>query len=159
MTDYLNIILGGLGSIASIIGLIIAFVKDISSRNKALYSIIVILTMSTTVLSYNYKKVMDEKVNVEIRKGQMRKDAKQILSKLPLVLNYLDAGENEGVIYSTLILLEANKDIFPDTYELFKQNVIQRIEKVNIETERAKKREQLELAGNSALQFLKSLSE
>lgn len=159
MTNYLNIILSSIGSIASIIGLTIAFAKDGSFRNKVLYSLIVILTIVSTVVSYNYKKAMDEKVNVELRKTRMRKEATQLLSKLPSSLNYFEPGESEGVIYSTLTLLESNKDIFPDTYALFKANVIQRIEKVNNETDLTKKREQLGLAGNSALQFLKSLSE
>lgn len=159
MTDYLNIILSGLGSIASIIGFTIAFTQDNSLRNKTLYGIIVLLTIFSTIISFNYKKVMDEKVDIELRKTRMKSDASNLLSKLPSNLNYFDPGESEGVIYSTLTLLESNKDIFPDTYDLFKKNVIQRIEKVNSETELDKKREQLELAGNSALQFLKSLSE
>jgi hypothetical protein len=159
MTDYLNIILGGLGSIASIIGLTVAFIKDNNIRNKVFYSIIVLLTISTTVVSYKYKKAIDDKLNIQLRKAQMKADAKQLLRNLPATISYFQAGENEGVIYSTLTLLEANKDIFPDTYDLFKQNVIKRLEKVNSETESSKKSEQLELAGNSALQFLKSLSE
>jgi hypothetical protein len=101
---------------------------------------------------------MDEKIYVKLGESRMRKYVAQLLSKLPSNLNYFDPGESEGVIFSTLTLLESKKDILSDTYDLFKKNVIQRIEKVNSETELDKKREQLGLAGISALQFLQSLS-
>lgn len=61
-------------------------------------------------------------------------------------------------MYSILILVEKNKDIFPETYELYKKDVIMKIEKSNTEKDIFRRREQMEIAGKSAVQFLKSLA-
>lgn len=159
MTDWLNIILGGLGSIASIIGLMTSIKNEREKKNKILFSVIIALTLTTTMLSYKYKRLTDDLLNIQLRKQNVKREAKSLLDKNPSVISYFEPGTSEGVMYSTLTLLESNKDIFPETYEAYKKNVISKIEKADSETDIIKKREQLEIAGNSALQLLKALSE
>ena len=62
-------------------------------------------------------------------------------------------------MYSTLGLLERNRDIYPEMYELYKENVLHKINKANNENDLSKRREQLEIAGSSALQLLKTLAQ
>lgn len=82
-----------------------------------------------------------------------------MLKSYPNYISYYEPGENEGVLYGTLVLLEKNKDIFPETYELYKKDVIQKIEKSNRETDIFRRREQMEIAGKAAMQFLKLLAQ
>lgn len=44
-------------------------------------------------------------------------------------------------------------------YEVYKENVIHKIHKANDEDDLSKRREQLEIAGSSALQLLKTLAQ
>lgn len=159
MTDWLNIILGGLGSIASIIGLLTSIKNNRENKNKILFSVIIVLTLTTTLLSYKYKRLTDDLLNSQLRKQNVKREAKSLLEKNPSFISYYEPGISEGVMYSTLTLLESNKDIFPETYVAYKKNVISKIEKADSETDIFKKREQLEIAGNSALQLLKALAE
>ncbi|MFK8009948.1 MAG: hypothetical protein AB8H03_26580 [Saprospiraceae bacterium] len=128
--DWINVILSGLGSIASILGFFITIRKEGEKRNLILYGAIFLLTISTSVLSYKYIKATNEKLEIE---------------------------ESEGVIYSLLTLLESNKDIYPDTYNSYKKTVIERIERADT-LDGYERRKIIENSGNSAFQFLKSLS-
>lgn len=158
MTDWLNLILGSVGSIISIIGFLMSLRKDRSSRNKVLYGLIILLTISMTIISFKYKRLNDELLSVELRKVNVKTEASRLLYNNPSFIDYYDPGSSEGVLYSTLTLLEANKDIYPETYELYKENVINKMEKANNEPDIYKRREQMEIAGNSALQLLKALA-
>lgn len=123
-----------------------------------MYFIIIVLT-SVTAYSYTqYKQITDEQLNIEKRKLEMKNEAKNILDSSPTYISYWDPGENEGLLYSTLGLLERNRDIYPEMYEEYKKNVIHKISNVNDEDDLSKKREQLEMAGSSALQILKTLA-
>lgn len=155
--DYTNIILSSLGSLASILGLIISIKKEGKKRNIILFAIIFLLTISTSILSYKYTKATNEKLDIESRKEILRTDAKRLLESSPSYVSYYEPGENEGLIYSLLILLESNKDIYPETYNSYKRTVIERIAKAD-SVDVYKKRVIMEDSGKSALQFLKSLS-
>ena len=93
------------------------------------------------------------------RKQEIKHEAKKILDSSPTYISYWDPGENEGLLYSTLGLLERNRDIYPEMYELYKENVLHKINKANNEDDLSKRREQLEIAGSSALQLLKTLAQ
>ena len=60
---------------------------------------------------------------------------------------------------STLALLERNKDIFPETYEAYKIEVIQIVKNADNDSDIFRKREQMEIAGNSDIRLLKSLAQ
>lgn len=158
--DWINIILSSLGSLASIIGLVMT-VKRVDEkgkkRNILLFGIIFLLAISTSILSYKYSHLTNEKLNIESRKEISRNEAKKLLETAPTYISHYEPGENEGLIYGLLILLESNKDIYPETYNLYKNKVIERIEKAD-SVDVYRKREIMEDCGESALQFLKSLA-
>lgn len=89
----------------------------------------------------------------------VKQEATNLLKSTPAYISYYEPGESEGLLYSTLSLLEKNKDLFPETYEVYKHDVIEKIESVNKEDDISKKREKMEIAGNSALRLLKFLSQ
>ena len=150
--NSINFIFGLLGSIASIVGLVMSVIKRENIRNKVLYIIIIILTATTVWSSYEYKKLTNEKLRVEERKLSMKNDAKKMYENTSI--SYWSPEESEGLILSLLLLLEDNKDIYPEMYDIYRNNVISRIEKADNENDMQKKREQMQIAGGSAKQIL-----
>ena len=157
--DNVITIISVASSILSIAGFILSIKRNDSIRNRIFYFLIIILTVTTSYLYTQYKQVTDEQLNIERRKQEIKNEARNILASSPTYISYWDPGENEGLLYSTLGLLERNRDIYPEMYEVYKENVIHKINKANDEDDLSKKREQLEIAGASALQLLKTLAQ
>ncbi len=158
MNDLYTIV-GFTGSIASIIGFVMSIIKKDKIRNKILYFIIFVLSAFAVYSYHLYKQETDERLKIENRKQEVRLEAQELLKSYPSYISYYNPGENEGVLYGILVLLEKNKDIFPETYESYKKDVLQKIETSNNESDMYKRREQMEIAANSAMQFLKSLAQ
>lgn len=152
-------VVGFLGSIASIIGFVMSIIKKDKIRNKILYSVIFVLSAITAYSYHLYRQETDERLRIESRKQEIRLEAQDLLKSYPSYISYYNPGENQGLLYGILVLLEKNKDIFPETYESYKKDVLQKIETSNNEPDMYKKREQMEIAANSAMQFLKSLAQ
>ena len=146
-------------SIFSIIAFIISFITKDNLKNKILYFIIIILTICTTYSCVKYKQITNKQLNIENRKLKVKNEAKEILTSLPTHISYWEPGTNEGILYIGLILLENNKDIYPETYELYKINVTDKIKISNKENNDYKKQELMQNAGEMALQIIKSLSQ
>lgn len=146
-------------SILSIIGFILSIKNNDSIRNKFFFFLIILLTISTSFLYIQYNQVTDELLNLERRKQEIKKEARSILNSSPSYISYWEPGKNEGLLYSILGLLEKNRDIYPEMYETYKENVIHKVNKANDEDDLSRKREQLEIAGASALQLLKTLAQ
>ncbi len=157
--DNVITIISVASSILSIAGFILSIKRNDSIRNRIFYFLIIILTVTTSYLYTQYKQVTDEQLNIERRKQEIKNEARNILASSPTYISYWDPGENEGLLYSTLGLLERNRDIYPEMYEVYKENVMHKINKANDEDDQSKKREQLEIAGASALQLLKTLAQ
>ena len=157
--DNVITIISVASSILSIAGFILSIKRNDSIRNRIFYFLIIILTVTTSYLYTQYKQVTDEQLNIERRKLEIKNEARNILASSPTYISYWDPGENEGLLYSTLGLLERNRDIYPEMYEVYKENVMHKINKANDEDDLSKKREQLEIAGASALQLLKTLAQ
>lgn len=155
-------ILSIVGSVASIISLGISF-KQNWVKKIWISRITFLLLFITSILSgtffYLYKQSVNKQLQIENRKLIVKQEATNLLKSAPIYISYYEPGENEGLLYSTLSLLEKNKDLFPETYEVYKRDVIEKIESVNKEDDIFKKREKMEIAGNSALRLLKSLSQ
>lgn len=146
-------------SILSIYFFILSIKNKDSIISKFWYIFIIILTIFTAYSYAQYKQVTDELLNIEKRKQEIKNEAKNILDSSPTYISYWEPGENEGLLYSTLGLLERNRDIYPEMYEVYKENVIHKINKANDEEDFSKKRKQLEIAGASALQIIKTLAQ
>ena len=157
--DNVITIISVASSILSIAGFILSIKRNDSTRNRIFYFLIITLTVTTSYLYTQYKQVTDEQLNIERRKQEIKNEARNILASSPTYISYWDPGENEGLLYSTLGLLERNRDIYPEMYEVYKENVMHKINKANDEDDQSKKREQLEIAGASALQLLKTLAQ
>lgn len=156
--DNLYTIIGLLSSIITIIAWVLSMRKLNGKRNIIMVSIISVLSLLTTASLWLYKQETDKQLNIEYRKQAIKVEAKKILESAPSYISFYEPGENQGILYSTLVLLESNKDIYPETYELYKKDVIKKIEKSNEEKDSYTRKEQMEIAGKSAMQFLKSIA-
>lgn len=147
-----------LGSIISIISWLKSINLKDSKRNIIMYFIISALSVTTSITFAAYKHATDPQLESKRRKEALKIEAKALLEKMPSYISYCEPGENEGIVYSILILLEENSDIFSETYEQYKINVISKIEKANNECDVYEKRKLLDEAGNSAKRILQSLA-
>lgn len=125
-----------LGSLASIIGLIFVFTNKSSTQTiKALLIIVAIMSCSTSYLisknskyeSAQYQEIANS-FRSNLNRREASREAKKLLSSFPSYISNLKPGDNEGVIYSTLRLLEANKSQFPELYARFKENILSDID-------------------------------
>ncbi len=146
-----------LGIISSIIGCYIA-IREHNNKNKYIYSIIIILCAATATSSYLYRQEVDEKLKIQERKQTLKFEAKKQLDKIPFYISSSDTGENEGILYSIFVLLEGYKDLYPDTYEIYRKSVIQRIEDAQ-KLDDISRGHKMQEAANAAKQLVKSLSE
>lgn len=155
-------ILSIVGSVASIVSLGISFRSNWVKKvwiSRFMFFLLFITSILSGTFFYLYKQSVNEQLQIENRKVIVKEEATNLLKSAPAYISYYEPGESEGLLYSTLSLLEKNKDLFPETYEVYKRDVIEKIESVNREDDISKKREKMEIAGNSALRLLKSLSQ
>lgn len=150
-------ILSGLASILSIIGFVISVMKQ-DNRNKSLYIFILILSVTTLFFFHRYKTEMEQKLCEERIREQIRMEAQEIKSSFPNFISYYEPGQNEGVLYAALIFLEKYKDRNPDTYEIYKENVIKKLDKANNVKSDYERRELMEQAGKTAKQIIETLA-
>lgn len=136
-----------------------AFNKDNKIKNIIMYAVIFLLSVLSGILFYQYRRDTNEQIMKENRRQAVRTEAQRLLQNTPHI-NYFDPGANEGVVYGVMAIIESNKDlILDDTYESYKKNVLQVIENCNENPDMQYRREQMEIAGNAALQFLQILAE
>ena len=95
------------------------------------YGILLLTSVISGVCFYLYNQEIDAKIQFEKQKETVRLEAQNLLENIPSSIDYYNPGENEGLLLSTLALLEKNKDIFPETYEIYKLEVIQKIKKAD----------------------------
>lgn len=151
------IVLNILGIISSIIGCYIAIRKN-DNKNKYIYTVIIILCIVAATTSYLYRQEVNEKLQIEERKRTLKIEAKKQLDKIPFYISPYDTGKNEGVLYSIFVLLEGYKDLYPDTYEIYRKSVIQRIEDAQ-KLDDISRGYKIQEAADAAKQLVKSLSE
>ena len=104
------------------------------------YGILLLTSVISGVCFYLYHQETDTKIQYEKQKETVRLEAKNLLENVPSTINYYNPGENEGLLLSTLALLERNKDIFPETYEAYKLEVIQKMKNADNESDIFRKR-------------------
>ena len=153
------VILEILGGIASIIGLIYSIKMKDALRNRILYIIMLVICIFAGICFNEYKKITDEKIRLEERRMALRQEAKKILDTSTGHISKYYPGENEGLTLTTLVLLEKNKDLFPDTYEIFKEDIVEKMKKSNTSHDVFQDSEDLEISAKASLQILKSLAE
>lgn len=57
------------------------------------------------------------------KQTELRAAVQAFLSKTALESDYWEPGQNEGIVKSGLIILELNKELFPDSYNKIRADV------------------------------------
>ncbi len=124
--------LSAIGSIASVVGLILAFSQNNTTLSIRIFIVIIsLLTVSTAVLAYKnsvYESVEYQKQalrdDAQYRKDEAAKEAKKLLKALPSFVSQYNEGDSQGIILSGVAFLEKHKGLYPDSYELIKTQVL-----------------------------------
>lgn len=162
----LESILSGLGSISSIVGLIIYFKsKDATWTIKALLIVITLLTASSSMLAYkNYVYSSAEQVklradeSLQARKDKAIQEAKLLIEALPSYVNLYDPGGNEGIIYSGITFLEKHQSLFPLSYNLIKDGAVYDIEEAKKDRDSSSYNNILKNSAESMLKVISGLA-
>jgi len=160
-------ILSGLGSIASIIGLILVLRDNNQTKRivKILLGIIILLSVATSALSYrNYaistaeaKKLRQQNLE-RMRTEYIAIEAAELLDTFPSYISEYDEGDNEGIVYGGIAFLEKSKDIYPDTYTVIKQNALADIENAKKSTSSFNSRETMKNAATAMYGAIRSIA-
>lgn len=146
-----------LGSITSILAFLLSIIKKDKLRNIMFYLAIAVLCGIASWSFHLYKRETDKELIREKREQKARMEAKAILDSSPSYISYSDSGENMGVITSVLIFLDKYKDIWPNAYEDYKKNKEELYEDPGLYEFTNK--DKIQMAGQEALQVLKSLAQ
>jgi|SRR5580692_5932025 hypothetical protein len=124
------VLIGILGSVASIVSLFLAKPELKSQILHIVYSVLVVSLASSAVIYNGSIREKLQQATSETKQLQERvgifesraKEAKQLLDAKGHTSQF-DVGQNRGFILSGLTFLEKNRDLFPDTYNLAKKMV------------------------------------
>jgi len=123
-SEIFGVILGAMGSIASLISLIFSISKGRESIKLSVSLLLVVfLTGTSSYFSYQYYKVTQPEYIKTQKMTQLRASAKSFISQHPTFRSYWEEGINEGVAKSGLIVLEMHKDLFPENYASIKSDI------------------------------------
>jgi hypothetical protein len=116
-----------LASLASIFGMAFQLYKN---KEKPLTYVLLTVAIFCSVLSailwVQSSKLSEENTNLKLARIQ----ADQLLGSWPKKdkLDFVSAGEFRGIVISGMAFLEANKDIFPETYRMSKKLLFSELE-------------------------------
>lgn len=151
-------ILGAIGSVASIISLIVFWSNNDSLRLRGALFTILILTGLSTYFSYNYYVTTQPEIVRGAKQAELRKAAKKFLADNRYYSSYWNTGKNEGFIKSGLILLELYKELYPDTYQRIKSDVNLDMAYAQNFRDKAHQRQSMQTAAESIRMTIKSLA-
>lgn len=159
MIENSSIWLGVISSIISIIGFILSIFKHEKILTRILFFLVLIFSTSTVIVAYKYKNKVDEIVDLNLRKDRAKKEAIELLNKLPSYASSFEPGKSQGIVYAGLTFLENHQSLFPETYKVYKTQIVEKLKKVNSENYSEEYNTQLEIAGETALTIIKSIAE
>lgn len=159
-------ILSAIGSVASIAGLILTFrTSDSPTTVKLLLILLFVLTAAASGVSYRYYLVTSEHAALRYqeerlvrRKEAAAAEAAQLLESFPTYLDTLKPGENEGIVYSGLAFLEKYKEVYPDSYQMLKENALADIGKAKAESLNYDYQRKMEQAASAMYRVVASIA-
>lgn len=155
--ELFSVVIGGMGSVASLVTLIFAIKKD-NTQTAISLALILTLTATSSIFSYKYYVATNKEYILENKRAELRETATSFINKYPEFTNYWNEGQNEGIANSGIIVLEMYRDLFPENYERIRNNTQQDIEKAKNATMDSQKREFLEGSAENIYLLMKTLS-
>lgn len=103
------------GSVASIVSLGISFRSNWVKKvwiSRIMFFLLFVTSILSGTFFYLYKQSVNEQLQIENRKLIVKQEAANLLKSAPAYISYYEPGESEGLLYSTLSLLEKIKICF-----------------------------------------------
>ena len=155
-----------LGSIASILGLVLVVrEKNSTTAVQSLIGIVVLLSCSTSYLIFKnskYESARYQEISQSFFKSMeqqsVEREARALLSTLPIRVHSFNTGDNEGIIYGVLAFLEKHKAEYPELYEQFKTNILSDIEEAKSTRGSPNHHKILESGANASIRMLSSMA-
>lgn len=126
------VLLGILGSVASISSLFISAPTRKSKLIHAIYAFLLVIVVGSSFI-FNQEKII-ELAEAEIKNQQLQDTiekmdsikfgAKAILDSKSTYFSSSDVGENRGFILTAFAFMEKNKSYFPESYSIAKKLII-----------------------------------
>lgn len=153
--DYFGSILGAIGSIASLVSLIAFWRSESAWRLRIALIIIVILTASSSYLSYQYYAATRPEIVRQERQQALRKAAQTYIQTNSLTTSYWQPGVNEGIVKSGLAILEVYKEVIPETYASIKLDIEEDMNFGQQHRDKEEQRQALETAAKNMITLFK----
>ncbi|EPW3765988.1 hypothetical protein ACWI58_001371 [Vibrio fluvialis] len=158
-SELFGVILGAMGSIASLVSLIFSFGKIHESKVIPLALILILgLTASSSYFSYQYYEVTQPEYIHAKKMEQLRDSARSFIKQYPSYRDYWDEGANEGIAKSGLLVLEVHKELFPETYESMKNDIKKDIDYSKQYRDQSGQRQALENVAQAVYSTMKTLA-
>lgn len=157
--DLFGVVLGAMGSIASLVSLLFSISKGKESiRISIALFLIMCLTGTSSYFSYNYYKVTQPTYIKSQKIKELKKSAQSFIKQHPSFRDYWNEGKNEGIAKSGLIVLELHKDIFPDNYDSIKKDIEKDIAYSKEHRDESGQRQSLEAAAQAIYSTMQTLA-
>jgi len=148
-------VIGTLGSIASIITLIVYFrSENTRSLIKWLLGLIVFLSIATAAVSYQNYLYSSEERRMTIRKEEAKIEAQQILNSFPSYISRSEKGKNEGIVNIGVTYLDKYSDIYPLSSKRIMTHLDEDIQAAKADRESRKHEEIMETAAQAIVQMM-----
>lgn len=109
-------------------------------------------------MTYRYFQLSQPEVARQARQAALRSSAQAFLATNNLDPSYWDPGMNEGIVKGGLILLELNRDLFPDTYSKIRSDIDADLAFVQQHRDEQSHRAAMEAAAKNVVTIIRALA-
>ena len=153
--EKLYFVLSFLGSVASIITGIV-YAKQY--KRWLISAVILLLGIVSAVALYQYNQLTDARRIAQEQRTQAQKDAAELLRNIPTSPVYFSPGENRGVAFAGLALLEQHQRQYPLLYSSLAQTLQRDIVFASSHPDSSDERHTLEVAAGTVIQMLRGIA-
>lgn len=148
-----------IASLISILG-IIELVRSLHKfKNRLYFFLLLALTLISGLAAvYTWTESKNLKIeNTALRSARVQ--ANELLKTWPNPdrFEFVSTGEFKGIVISGMELLELNKALFPDTYDLVKSQVVYELELAKNDNNFVSKRSNLQEAAKTMVTIIKTI--
>lgn len=151
-------ILGALGSIASLVSIVALWSTYKPWLLRSLLILVFVFTALSSFFSFKYYTTTQPEAVRKAKQAELKSSIQAFLKDNPIQPSYWEPGQNEGIVKSGLIILELNKDLFPDSYSKISEDIKVDIEFAQQHRDTQNNREAMDAAAKNILTILKALA-
>lgn len=151
-------VFGFIGTMASIVALIVELMRSRRGGLAILGILAVLLSGFSGYAFFRYRQATDEKLVLSGQKKQASAEAAELVKKIPYSPNYYSPGQCRGIVFAGLAFFEQHKALYPSTYEAISKTVLKDIDYAQAHPDSSDERHTMETAADSIIQALRALA-